>query len=104
MVSIFKSEKGAGALKKLQEGSQSQGGMKVKGGPKAGAKPKSAKKASTVKAASKVISKIGGGDKKKSVGKVGGKVPSMRTPGVSGSSVATPKVNMSNFAQMKKFL
>jgi len=102
MVSIFKSEKGAGALKKLQDSSSAGGGAKVTSSVKKAAKPASKAKKSGVADASKMIMKK---DPKKSVAKIGGKsVPKMATPGESGSARNTPGITKSNFAKMKKFL
>lgn len=105
LVSIFKSEKGVNALKALQGGSSSgNAAIKVKSSVKA-SKVKSSVKKSAVKGASKIISKMSSANAKKSVSKVkGSSVPRLSTPGVNASSVATPKVDMKNFANMRKYL
>jgi len=77
LVSIFKSEKGANALKALQGGSSSgNAAVRVKSSVKANKSKPSAKK-SAIKSGSRVISKVGGGaaNAKKSIGKVGRSVP-----------------------------
>lgn len=101
MVTLFKNEKGAGALKKLQDGSSSAGGLKVKSSVKAAKPASKAKKSLGVSAASKIIGKASA---KKSVAKVGKSVPRLMTPGDKGSAKQTPAVSKSNFAKMKAML
>jgi len=101
MVSLFKTEKGAAALKKL-EGSSTGGGVKAVSSVKK-AKPASKAKASGgVASTSKAIMKTK--DAKHSVARLGGKVPKMATPGASGSAKQTPGVNKKAFNKMKEFL
>lgn len=104
MVSIFKAEKGAGALKKLQDGGGSSSG-KVKVISKASAGKKKVSKGAPVAIASKLIKKTPG-NVKKSVGKVKtGKTPGhMKTPTGTGSALNTPKPDNKNFKKMMAFL
>jgi len=105
MMSIFKAEKGAGALKKLSDGGGSSGKVQVVSKVKAGGAKKSAKKAPGVAVASKLIKKTPN-NTKKSVGRLKtGKTPgNMKTPTGSGSAAQTPKPTKDGFKRMIKYL
>lgn len=102
MVSIFKNEKGAAALKSLQDSSSAGGHVRVTSSVKKAKPASKAKAAHKVAASSKAIMKA---HPKKSVAKLGKKsVPNMATPGNSGSAQQTPAASKNSFAKMKAFL
>lgn len=108
MVSIFKLEKGAAALNKLQDASSASGKVRVISSVKG--KKASLKKASTTKSLSKKISKfsVGGKDtagmKKSTARLAGGKLPTMKSPGVGATPGGTPGYNKDQFKKMIAFL
>jgi hypothetical protein len=108
MVSIFKLEKGAAALNKLQDASSVSGKVRVISSVKG--KKASAKKSTATKSMSKKISKFSAGGKdtagmKKSTARLaGGKLPSMKSPGVGATPGGTPGFNKDQFRKMVAFL
>lgn len=106
--SIFKQEKGADALKKLQAGGDSQGKAKVVGGAKRAGK--SAKKGSVAKVAAiaEKISKLTPGGKKsaakKSTARILTKAPTLQSPGGDKEAGTTDHATMKDFKKMISFL
>lgn len=109
LASIFKQEKGADALKKLQAGPASSSKAKVVGGAKRGAK--AAKKAggSNVGAIAEKLSKFTPGDKKsaaakKSTARILTKAPTLQSPGGDKQAGTTDHSTMKDFQKMMSFL
>jgi hypothetical protein len=108
MNAIFKMEKGADALRRLQSGAGSTGRAKVVGGPKRAAKGKG-KSGSGIGSIVEKIQKFTPGDKrsaaaKKSTARIGGgKAPTMMSPGDKHAGT-TDHQSMRDFQRMVNFL
>lgn len=107
MNSIFKQEKGADALKKIQAGPTSAGKAKVVGGAKKGAKGKG-KVSGGVGAVVEKISKFTPGDKKsaakKSTTRILTKAPTLQSPAGDKHAGTTDHTTMKEFQKMIQFL
>ena len=107
MNSIFKQEKGADALKKIQAGPAATGKAKVIGGARKGAKGKG-KVSGGVGATVEKLAKFTPGEKrstaKKSTARILSKAPTMQSPGGDKQTGTTDHTSMREFQKMITFL
>jgi hypothetical protein len=108
ITSIFKQEKGADALRRLQAGPSASGKARVVGGAKKGAKGKG-KAGSGVGGIVEKITKFTPGDKrsaaaKKSTARILTKAPTLQSPGGEKHAGTTDHQSMKEFKKMISFL
>ena len=108
MVSIFKQEKGADALKKLQAGPSSSSRAKVVGGAKRAGKA-ARKGGANVAGVVEKLAKFTPGDKKsaaakKSTARILTKAPTLQSPGGDKQAGTTDHSTMKDFKKMMSFL
>jgi hypothetical protein len=104
---IFKQEKGADALKKIQAGPGTSGKAKVTGGAR-GAAAKVARKSGKVAGIVEKISKLTPGGKntaaKKSTARILTRVPTLQSPGGDKEAGTTDNATMKDFQKMISYL